>query len=429
MKKFLFIILIVWISCIYNIQGTFATPEYASMSPTDHGGSITISWNDVINTSNYWNSARADLSKNSWKWYFEYKILGTGGGNVIFWVGTSSANLSDFVGSDSYGWSIYQWFFSVHSSSFVSIVSWSFSVNDVIGVSLDLDSDTISFSVNWTSVWNITGVVGDIFPMVSVNNSSIRANFWASSFAYSVPSWYNSWFYEDVTPTCSLTTPVCSPSTCSLVTGTPTILNQSWVKNASSCGFTCISGYTWINCEIPPSVPITGYFTSPVTVSSGSYNWNMTLNLSSSGTIDDVSEIMLWDAFHVDSATPSGNTIVLALSPTVSPLSVACGTYTVTVPSSLIQWIYGANPDDITGSFSVTGCPTYVSTGSWSSGFLLPNSTSDYMSVMVTSPDGVTYWDVQALSYFFFFALIVSFLVYWLLKISISLIFWKKWEK
>lgn len=99
----------------------------------------------------------------------------------------------------------------------------------------------------------------------------------------------------------------------------------------------------------PTPVDITGYFSTPVSVASGAYNWNMTLNLSQSGHIDAIEDIQLWNAFHVDSATTSGDSIVLALSPNTAPLAVACGTYTVTVPASLIQGNDGvsANPQEI----------------------------------------------------------------------------------
>jgi len=49
--------------------------------------------------------------------------------------------------------------------------------------------------------------------------------------------------------TCNTITPICSPTWCTLTTWTPTIPNQSWIKDETNCGFTCNANYTWANCE------------------------------------------------------------------------------------------------------------------------------------------------------------------------------------
>lgn len=53
-------------------------------------------------------------------------------------------------------------------------------------------------------------------------------------------------FTENVTyddpPSCATVEPACSGTSCTL-TYSPTQSNQSWVKNANSCGFTCTNGY------------------------------------------------------------------------------------------------------------------------------------------------------------------------------------------
>ncbi|MDD2566100.1 MAG: FISUMP domain-containing protein [Candidatus Gracilibacteria bacterium] len=58
-----------------------------------------------------------------------------------------------------------------------------------------------------------------------------------------------------ITPTysCNTAEPSCSSTGCTLITGTPTSVNQVWVKDGANCGFSCIAGYSGNNCEIPPS--------------------------------------------------------------------------------------------------------------------------------------------------------------------------------
>lgn len=421
---------------LFSCDLSFATSDYASMSPSDHGSYITISGNDVINNNYTWNSARADLSKSSGKWYWEVTIIEDNTSNewVMLGIWTSSAYLWNYIWYNSDSYSFQNNSNIVHNNIFTTY--WSnVSAWDVIGVALDLDNWTLKFYLNGTDLWiAFTSLSWDFFPMVGLYRSTVTVNFWSSSFAYSVPLWYNPGFYEDITPSCTLTPPACSPDRCDLVTGTPSLPNQNWVKNSESCGFTCLSGWEGSFCMDRTPVPITGYFSSPVSVASGSYNWNMTLNLSMSGYIDDIASIELWDAFKVDNATPSGNTIILSLSPFSGSLQVACTTYTVTVPSSLVQWNDGVSINlwDIVWSFTVTGCPGYVPTWSWTtyytaSGVTFSNTGASYLWFL-EKHDDVYYFNVWSVIYIVVLLSVIVAIFYGLFRFYLNFMLSKKWR-
>ncbi|MBX9809008.1 hypothetical protein K2X92_01295, partial [Candidatus Gracilibacteria bacterium] len=50
---------------------------------------------------------------------------------------------------------------------------------------------------------------------------------------------------------CNATNPICDGVGCNIVF-LPTSINQPWLKNALSCGFSCINGYEGPNCNVPP---------------------------------------------------------------------------------------------------------------------------------------------------------------------------------
>lgn len=125
------------------------------------------------------------------------------------------------------------------------------------------------------------------------------------------------------------------------------------------------------SCSVTLTTPpdpqnITWYFDSPVVISSGSYNWNLTLHISSGATISNPSAIQIWDHFVVNSATRLDDKIVLYIAQADwQALSVACTTYTATIPTSLLSGDDGISTNNapITWSFSVVGCPDNSGTG------------------------------------------------------------------
>ena len=73
---------------------------------------------------------------------------------------------------------------------------------------------------------------------------------------------------------CTSTHPACEGISCSLTTGTPSSANQAWAQWATSCGFTCNSGYSGPDCDA--IIPRTCNFTSALDATSTyhpTYSW------------------------------------------------------------------------------------------------------------------------------------------------------------
>lgn len=155
-------------------------------------GNLTVtSW------SGTWNSVRSILSKSSGKWYWEYNISWTAWWNVVMWVGNSSATLTNYVGADANGWSLYTGWNKINSNVFTAYGTWSLTTGDVVWVALDMDAGSIKFLVNNTDLGvAFTWLTGNIFAMIAVINTNVNANFWASALTYSPPSGFNAWLYS-----------------------------------------------------------------------------------------------------------------------------------------------------------------------------------------------------------------------------------------
>lgn len=64
---------------------------------------------------------------------------------------------------------------------------------------------------------------------------------------------YTDFYMIATTPSCA--TPEPSGGNYGSLTYSPTSVNQAWVFEASSCGYTCINGYTGSGCATPPPAP------------------------------------------------------------------------------------------------------------------------------------------------------------------------------
>lgn len=87
-------------------------------------------------------------------------------------------------------------------------------------------------------------------------------------------NWGGSTTTTTVTNSCSSTQPACSPTWCTLTTWTPSNPNQSWLKWASNCWFSCNANYSWTNCEIytdPSIVSCTAAW--QIKTASSTYPW------------------------------------------------------------------------------------------------------------------------------------------------------------
>ena len=396
--------------CLFfiGLVPTFAR-DYAILNSSDKHSEIILSEDALImsgsNSSSTWRSARANMSKSSWKWYWEVTQYNSSVSDYnawVYWIWSSSATLSDRLWIDLYGWGWYNdgwshlYWYNNYPISFRDLTySW-----ETIGFWLDMDAWTLTTYYSWTDIQMVSWLSGNMFPMFTVywDWISLKANFWAEwtgSFVYTVPSGYIAWLYYDP-PFCSASTPSCSGTTCTTNTGSAVSPDQSWVKDASSCGFTCLPSWFGSEC-LDFASPINWYFSTPVIVGSGAYNWTMTLNLSQSGHIDDYTGALIWDAFTVNSATPSGNTITFSLSATTWALNVACETYILVVPAWLIQWWdwISTNPQAMTWSFRVIDCPWSLSY-TWTT-FIAPSASGIYIP-FINEQNGVRYIDFGGFS-------------------------------
>jgi len=172
---------------------------YATWNPDDKHANITLSnWNLTATLGDEEKSLRATIWVSSWKWYWEITWFAK---NAFTGMATSSEALTWNIWNTSAWWSLHysslgtthkhtNWDFPLYGSTF-----WT---SDVIGVALDMDNGTITFYKNNSSFGQaFTWVSGTIYPAATPCKSSMTANFWASTMAYTAPSWYNQWIYVD----------------------------------------------------------------------------------------------------------------------------------------------------------------------------------------------------------------------------------------
>lgn len=190
-----------------SVPWNWSTPvTYATINPSDKSANITLSGGNLIMTSTNtaWKSARSTIWKSSWKWYWEVTVWATGA-DFIIGVALSSANINSYLWVDNYwrwyysnGWSTARVNNNIFDASYPTTggvyVPW-----DIIGVALDMDAWTIKFYRNWVDKSQAySWLSGTVYSMSSLylNWASYTINYWASAFAYSVPSWFNSWLYS-----------------------------------------------------------------------------------------------------------------------------------------------------------------------------------------------------------------------------------------
>lgn len=183
---------------------------YATWNPSDKSANITLSNSDLTATGTSWatyNEVRATIGKSSEKWYWESTFSEVDWGWRIDWVWTLSASLSWYVGIDgnwwwtrfyNYGWWTWD---KVHSNSFSAygLNSPNVANSTVYGFALDMDSGTLEVFKDNVSQWVAwTGITWTVFPMTSIwtIGSSVTTNFWATTMAFTAPSWYNQGIYN-----------------------------------------------------------------------------------------------------------------------------------------------------------------------------------------------------------------------------------------
>jgi hypothetical protein len=178
---------------------SWAAPTYATWNPSDKSADITLTnWNlTAENTWTGWDWVRSTISKTSWKWYWEVTVDVWASENIAgIW--NSSATLTNYLWSDANAWGYYGAWYKTNSwitAYWATYTNW-----DVIGIAVDLDTNDIEFFKNNVSQWvAFTWLTWTYFAMLSPfgnNSAKCTANFWATTMAYTAPSWFNQGLYE-----------------------------------------------------------------------------------------------------------------------------------------------------------------------------------------------------------------------------------------
>lgn len=191
-----------WIPGIPTIgPGVLSVPEvewgwedprtYATFDHSTLTGDFSISnWNLILSKGqswihSYWYST---ISKSSWKWYFEISSitwfwqLWIEYAGWKYWIHPGALKLQNEYWVASY------WYYWADA----------FATNPtVVGFMLDLDNNEISFTLNWANQWVAFSLPAWEYKVYikDIATWNYVANFWATPFAYPIPSGYNSWLY------------------------------------------------------------------------------------------------------------------------------------------------------------------------------------------------------------------------------------------
>lgn len=180
------------------LLGWVAPKTYATWNPSDKASDITLSsWNLLATQPNvHWSFVRSTIGKSSWKWYWETTV-GTLPYNQV-WVQDTNWNVNTWFAWQVSTWISYYWNNWNKFVNWVETTYWATFANwDIIGTALDMDSWTVEFFKNWVSQWVISGISWTTqYAANSIAGSTTLANFGATTFSYSPPSWYNAWLYS-----------------------------------------------------------------------------------------------------------------------------------------------------------------------------------------------------------------------------------------
>lgn len=179
-------------------------------NPADIGANISLSGSNLVatkSTGTGYSSVRATTSKDyTDNGYFEIAITTMdAGGFIVVGIGTTSATLSGYVGSDAYGWGYYgaEGGKKTNSGTPVAFGS-SFAQGNVIGVAFKNGKVWFAKNNSWYgdpaagTGEAFSGITGSLFPMVGLYDGvapvdSVTARFTAGSFSYSPPSGFAAW--------------------------------------------------------------------------------------------------------------------------------------------------------------------------------------------------------------------------------------------
>ena len=144
------------------------------LDPTSLGPNLVLSNGNLVvtNTVNKkWNAVRATASFSSGMHSWEVHIDKCVSKNIFVGVITAAGACDNYVGSDRYGWGYLANKAIWHNKGKMRSYGELFRQGDTIGVRLDMDVGTLSFTRNGKDLGvAVEGLVGDVFPAFSLYN-------------------------------------------------------------------------------------------------------------------------------------------------------------------------------------------------------------------------------------------------------------------
>ncbi|HXS53298.1 MAG TPA: SPRY domain-containing protein [Usitatibacter sp.] len=163
--------------------------SFSTLNPSDKDASVVLSNNNLAAfTASVNKSVRAIQGKSTGRWYWEFSVNNPAS-NAVIGVANSSALTSTFCGADANGWGVESVNGNTLHNSTETAYTTIFGANEVIGVVLDMVAGTASMYRSGALVATfVTGLTGVIFPMFSMNNNTVTANFGATAFSWPIPA-------------------------------------------------------------------------------------------------------------------------------------------------------------------------------------------------------------------------------------------------
>lgn len=179
-------------------------------SSTDKHSSIALSNNNLTATKQsgaFWVAARATRARSTGRWYFEALVAGAADNNLSIGIGSASANINTYPGSDPYGFAYRASLGDVVHNAALTPYGAAYAAGDIIGIAVDFDEKKLWFAKN--GLWQNSGspTSGDspafatlttgtaYYPLMGAyqTGNAITGRFIAAHFTYAPPSGFSDW--------------------------------------------------------------------------------------------------------------------------------------------------------------------------------------------------------------------------------------------
>ena len=359
-------------------------------NPSDKGPNITLSSGNLVATDTSgggWASVRSTISKTTGKWYFEVTDTAN---YVMIGLGTSTATLSSYAGSDANGWGLSSNGGNLYHNGAGGVLH-SFTTGAVIGVAFDADARTMQLYDGGSAFGgsiDISALSGAIFPLVTVGFNGVAT---LNESPASPPSGYTA-LGGAAGPTITVqpsNQTVTAGSTAGFsVTATSSggALSYQWQRSVNSGG-------SWSNVSTGSGGTSASYTTATTTVSGGNanngdqYRCNVT---DSNGTTATSAASLTVNAAAATGYSMSG--------PSSGVVGVASSNFTVTLtPAGGTSSAATITPSDGGGGGTFTPSTVSLSTGTPSATFTYTAGSAGVKTISVT--DSLSLTDPSPISY------------------------------